>query len=92
MGVSHFIEGHFVFTTIILEGAVMRNKTKRRMATKEDLDKSILVDGELPKEARRVYEASFAASQEAVEPLIDEIRAARRLGKDDFTIRMNARG
>jgi hypothetical protein len=70
----------------------MKNKSKRRAATAEDLNKSILVDGKLTEESRIVYESSFVASQEAVEPLVDKMRSARRLGKDDFAIRINARG
>jgi anti-sigma factor RsiW len=70
----------------------MKNKPKRRAATNKDLNKSILVDGELQTEDRLVYESSFAAAQAADEPLVDKIRAARRLGKDDFAVRINARG
>lgn len=63
---------------------------KRRMATKADLDKSILVDGKLPPEAEKVYRESFEQSQKAVEPLIEEIRSSRRITGDDMKLRINS--
>ena len=66
----------------------MENKHKEKVAAPKK-HKSILVNGKLTNEAQAVFEASFAESQKAAKPLVDKIRASRRLGKDDFTVRMN---
>lgn len=69
----------------------MSQKNTDEAATVNILDRSILENGQLTEESRIVYESSFVASEEAAKPVVEKIRASRRLGKDDFSIRINAR-
>lgn len=66
-------------------------KKKKDLVTAE-FQGSILVDGGLTKEDREAYKSSFDKSRKAFEPIVERIRSARRLGKDDLAIRINARG